>query len=70
VTDYLVRILSRCGTAPATVALGRGEFVELAAKREKADVLRELGPERYEVGGEDLERILLEMGEEKPPGES
>jgi len=54
----------------AIVALGREEVADLAAKQEKADVLCEFCRERYEFSRDDVERILSEMGEEKPRGDS
>jgi molecular chaperone Hsp33 len=55
---------------PATVAPGRDEIADLAAEQERADVLCEFCRERYEFGREELERILTQRGEGKPPGES
>ena len=68
--DYLVRIVTRFGTVPALFALGRNEIAGLAAKQERADVLCEFCRERYEFSREELERILTQTGEEKPPGGS
>jgi hypothetical protein len=61
-----VRILTRCGTG-GLVARGHGKIVKLAARGGRGEVLWELYRMRYEFSREDVERILPEMGEEKPP---
>jgi hypothetical protein len=63
-------IVAGFGTVPARVAPGRDEIADLAAEQERADVLCEFCRDRYEFGREELERILTQRGEGKPPGES